>query len=361
MDENFFSILIVLLESLLFYYMPTFNGKNTLFGLVLKEDDFQSVGIPILRSYRRNLIIILGMFISAVFLSVRYAPESMVFAYILATLGQVALIFIYFPKAWRVRDQKPLTKFATILKVRKLSDFTKIGVEVAVILLAIAPFAILAVYYSRLPDIVPIHWNWKGEADGWQKKGFFSVFLLPVLILFLQTFFFVLKKDIIRARFVIPAENAETVAGLKETSLKININLLDWCRLLVGVQLASLSLQILASINSFAFSKELIILLWTSLILLLGGIGFHVYQLVLINREIKNLTGQINFQIRAETGNWNGGIFYYNPNDAAFVVEKPTGLGYTLNFAHKKIWLYAAIFIVPVILFVADFALMERL
>ncbi len=258
------------------------------------------------------------------------------------------------------RDQKPLTRFATSLKARKLPDFTKVGVEVAIVLLTIAPFAILALYYSDLPELVPIHWNWKGEPDGWQEKGFFSVFLLPVLILSLQIFFFLLKKDIVHARFRVPAENAETVAGLKETSLGINLNLMDWCRLLIGVQLGAISLQILASINSFEFSNELTIVMWTSLLLLLAGIGFYIYQLVLINREIKNLTGQINFQIRAETQNWNGGLFYYNPNDAAFVVEKPSGLGYTLNFAHKRIWLYAAIFAVPVILFAADFTLMKR-
>ncbi len=102
MDENIFSILIVLLQTLLFYYMPTFNGKNTLFGLVIKEEDFQKVGIALLRSYRRNLIIILGLFILAVFLSIKFAPESIVFAYILATLGQIALIFIYLPKVWQI-------------------------------------------------------------------------------------------------------------------------------------------------------------------------------------------------------------------------------------------------------------------
>jgi uncharacterized membrane protein len=35
---------------------------------------------------------------------------------------------------------------------------------------------------------------------------------------------------------------------------------------------------------------------------------------------------------------WKGGIFYYNPNDAALFVEKREGLGYTNNFANPWSW-----------------------
>jgi uncharacterized membrane protein len=35
---------------------------------------------------------------------------------------------------------------------------------------------------------------------------------------------------------------------------------------------------------------------------------------------------------------WKGGIFYYNPNDAALFVEKREGLGYTFNFANRWSW-----------------------
>lgn len=35
---------------------------------------------------------------------------------------------------------------------------------------------------------------------------------------------------------------------------------------------------------------------------------------------------------------WKGAIFYYNPNDAALVVEKRTGLGFTFNLANPWSW-----------------------
>ncbi|MEP7014343.1 MAG: SdpI family protein [Verrucomicrobiota bacterium] len=36
--------------------------------------------------------------------------------------------------------------------------------------LLIAPFAILAALWSKLPSRVPIHWNIRGEIDGWSSK-----------------------------------------------------------------------------------------------------------------------------------------------------------------------------------------------
>ena len=39
---------------------------------------------------------------------------------------------------------------------------------------------------------------------------------------------------------------------------------------------------------------------------------------------------------------WKGGVFYYNPNDAALFVEKRDGLGYTFNFANGWAWVLLA-------------------
>ena len=40
---------------------------------------------------------------------------------------------------------------------------------------------------------------------------------------------------------------------------------------------------------------------------------------------------------------WKLGLIYYNPNDPALLVEKRSGLGYTLNFGHKASWIVLAI------------------
>ncbi len=36
-------------------------------------------------------------------------------------------------------------------------------------------------YYEKLPDLIPTHFNIKGEADKWSEKSIFSAYLMPVI------------------------------------------------------------------------------------------------------------------------------------------------------------------------------------
>jgi uncharacterized membrane protein len=42
---------------------------------------------------------------------------------------------------------------------------------------------------------------------------------------------------------------------------------------------------------------------------------------------------------RTPDGYWKLGVFYFNPDDSAVLVEKRFGLGYSLNFARPTSWL----------------------
>src|SRR4029434_4762995 len=50
-----------------------------------------------------------------------------------------------------------------------------------VILLA-APFIALAIYWNDLPSRIPVHWNIRGQVDGWSGKTP-GLFLLPFTML----------------------------------------------------------------------------------------------------------------------------------------------------------------------------------
>lgn len=360
MADTIFFAVIFLFEFLLFYFLPTLNGERMLFGIVLKNDDFQTYGFPILRNYRRGLIFVaigcvggLILLYSANTLSV----NSLAIAYIFATAIIIFLLFKYSRQTWQLRDKRTVSRLATPLKPRYLRDFTNLWWEITIILLVVAPFAILAFYYPQLPDIVPIHWNAGGEADGFAEKSFSVVFFLPILTAVLQMYLIIIKQDIIQARFRVPAEQAEKILSLKEISLLANVGMIDWCRLNCGVLLAIVSLLILSPIIPIAAALN--IFLWLSLIIMLSGMAFYFYRMILVNREIKSLTGQVTFQTDDEMEGWTDGLFYYNPNDAAFMVEKPGGMGYTMNFAHKRILIYLALVVLPVFLTILDFVLMK--
>ena len=354
MIDTIFLIIIFLLKILLFYFLPTLGGERTLFGIVLKDDDFQTYGFPILRNYRRDLLIIAVGSLVGLYLLDRFLANSLVIAYILATFAILFPLFKYQRQTWRLRDKRTISRLATPLKPRVLRDFTNSWLEVITVLLTVAPFTVLVFYYPLLPDVVPIHWNVAGEADGWAEKNFSSVFFLPVLAAYLQVFWIILKQDIIQARFRVPAEQAEQVLSLKEISLQASVGMIDWCRLFCGLLLGTTTLMIVSPIVSPSVASALNISIWANLILLLAGMGFYLYRMVLASREIKSLTGQITFQTAEEMQGWTDGLFYYNSKDAAFMVEKPGGVGYTINFAHKRSILYLALVILPIIMAISS-------
>lgn len=354
MTDTIFLIIIFLLEILLFYYLPTLNAERTLFGIVLKDDDFQTYGFPILRSYRRDLLIIAAVCLVGLCLLSGLSMNSLAVAYIFATFAILFPLFKYSRQTWQLRDKRTISRLATPLKPRLLRDFSNLWLEIILPLLTVAPFGALAFYYPQLPDIVPIHWNIAGEADGWAQKNFSSVFFLPILTAYLQIFWIILKQDIIQARFRVPAEQAEKVLSLKEISLQASISMIDWCRLFCGILLGTASFLIVSPIVVPSVASALNVSVWANLVLLLAGMTFYLYRMVLVSREIKSLTGQITFQTFEEMQGWTDGLFYYNPKDAAFMVEKPGGVGYTINFAHKRSILYLALILVPVLMSISS-------
>ncbi len=191
---------------------------------------------------------------------------------------------------------------------------------------------LLSIFAGRFAD--SLEYRRRSRRRG--AKEFSECFLPADFSGLFTSLFVILKQDIIQARFRVPAEQAEQVLSLKEISLRASVGMIDWCRLFCAVLLGTVSLLIVSPIVSPSTASALNISTWTNLVLLLAGMSFYLYRMVLASREIKSLTGQITFQTAEEMQGWTDGLFYYNRKDAAFMVEKPGGVGYTINFAHKN-------------------------
>lgn len=342
MTDNILLGGIFLLEFILFYFLPVFNGKDTLFGFVISQEDDKGGVSKVLGNYRIGLIIIAVIFLTLTFLLNLYYPKSLAIAYIFFALTMSFWLYTHLLKSWRLRKIEVFSKFVAQLKPRQLKDFTKVWLEVAIILLTVIPIVVLAYYYPQLPEKVPVHWNAGGEADRWAAKSVLSVFFISFLSIYLQIFLLITKSDLVKARFRIPAENAEKIFPLKEITHLANINLMDWSRLMISVLFASISLLILSTLVSEVWAKVINLGNLLGIVLLVTGIGYYWYQITLANRQIKEISGQIVFQTMDEEQSWSDGVFYNNDDDAAFFIEKPSGGGYTVNMANKRSYLYFA-------------------
>lgn len=347
MTDNLFLFIVFYLEIVLFYYLPIYNGKGTLFGTIIKDEAFEKDGKRIRKHYRIGLIGFASVFLVAMVLTTKYSLKSLPYLYIFFTLISSVWVFISLRKAWALRKSNVITKFAVSLKQRKLKEYTRSWLEVAVVVFIIAPFVILYYFFPQLPAQVPVHWGVNGQPDRWEAKSLITVFAPLLIGLFVQIPVFFLKAETIKARMRVPLENAEKIFSLKEMSLSANCNLLDWIRLMIATLFANIASSIIAVLANESVLVFINLWMWVTILLLLFGIGYFAFQLRAINQEIKEITGQFTFQNETEAQSWNDEIIYYNKNDSAFMVEKPSGTGYTFNFANKKSWLYLALFIVP--------------
>ena len=344
-DDQAASIGLVVAEVLvlaLFVWLPVMRGERAFFGVRVDAETYRGEGRRALRRYWQTLF---GVFLLAGALGY-YASVSLgrpVFS-ALATLGTTAAAFlIYGLYAGRMRPFAVLgkgTRFASSVRTRRLGDYTHLWVEASAVLLTLASFAVLAHFYPRLPEMLPTHWDASGVADDWSRKSLSSVFFLPALGVYLQVVFFVLKRDLVQAKMTLPATNTEEYLRGKERFLAANMRLIDLVRAVVAALFFAISwLMVCTSLPEFKrYETATFAAVLSSVGVLLVGMGYFLWRMTAINRELDELTGDEYVQRATEEEHWrHGGLTYYNPEDPALVVEKLTGIGYTLNLAHRSV------------------------
>ncbi len=182
--------------------------------------------------------------------------------------------------------------------------------------LAAGPFAILAgaaVFlrqnWERIPSRFPIHWGIDGQPNGWNERtthGVYGPLLFAaelcgwLLIMGLATWF-----------------------GARRLRFR---------RIVLGVMIAA-EYMLAFVFATISIEPVLHIPIW---ITTLATMVFIIPTLIVMWRNVSGATAAP-VEATPDQG-WEGGVLYYNPNDAALFVEKRIGLGYTLNFGNRWSW-----------------------
>jgi len=189
------------------------------------------------------------------------------------------------------------------------------------------PFVILSLAavwayrrFDQLPARIPIHWNWRGEADGFVSRTPLGV-TLPLLIgagicalmLAMQTG---LRRSTPRG-------------AMRAPSIKLLLASEYFAAILCCVALGA----------SMSGGR----LLWLLLVVASAGIVALLGYTVALSRRAPE-------EPVRNPGAWHGGLFCVDRNDPALFVPKRTGLGYTFNFGHPgAIALTVATLLLPLV------------
>ena len=344
-------VFLFLIEALvvgLLMYMPVMRKSEAFFGVRVSEEFLHGEGRRILRGYWFwcALTFLTTQFIG--FLTLRFSlwPAGSLILPELILLTTVFALYMIFHHRVKPYQQAPhSSRVASSLQVKNLWDFTNLPFETLLAVFTLAPAIALLYFYPELPQRIPVHWGLSGEPDRWAAKSIRTVFALPLLAIYMQGLFLLLKVGMARSKMTLPAENTATYLRLKEEFLRVSIKMLDWVRAplaaLLGLIMLLLPLSVLPQLGWLKTPVNVAV--WFSVAGLLAASLYGIARLSRINSELQAKTGQTYAQTSNDAAHWNlGGLIYNNPDDPSLMVEKLNGLGYTLNMGNKVVWLFMA-------------------
>lgn len=349
------SVDLILLAS--FMFLPVMRGEDAFFGVRVSGEVFRGEGRRILHRYWLWLFMTF-IEIEAIGLLVSLYKVHTEFVLIAPRLLFVpcAMIFyvIFYRQAKRFELVEERQRFASSLRTRRLADYTNLALEIAIIVLTVAPVLALVYYYPQLPERIPIHWNWQGEPDEWARKSYFAVFSLAALMVYMQALILLVKRGVLGVKMTLPAEHTEEYLRLKEEALALTVRFMDWMRLLLCILMGSLAANIaFTAVDHLRFlSRVATIAEWTTGLMMFVAAAVAIYHLYKVDRRLKTEVGRVYVQRQKDAAHWYlGGLIYFNREDPALWVEKLVGWGYTCNMGNKWVYLYLALMIgVPILL-----------
>lgn len=340
-----------------FMYMPVMRGEDAFFGVRVSTETYHQEGRRILRRYWFWLVMTFFE-IEIIGLVVSFSKGRTEFAAVAPRLLLVPCVMlfyvIFYKQAKRLEFVEEQQRFASSLRTRRLANYTSLALEVAVVLLTVAPVLVLVYYYPQLPERIPTHWDWRGQPDGWTRKSYFAVFSLAATLVYMQGLLLFIKHGLLGVKMTLPAEQTEKYLSLKEETLGLTVRFMDWMRLCLCVLLGSITSNIaFSSIESLRFlSPVMAVAGWAAAGLMVVSIAVAVYRFYRVDRRLKEEVGRVYVQKPRDAAHWYaGGLVYFNREDPALFVEKMVGWGYTFNMANKWVYLYLAIMVaVPLLL-----------
>jgi uncharacterized membrane protein len=191
------------------------------------------------------------------------------------------------------------------------------------------PFALLGTaagwlwtHFDELPQRFPVHWGISGRPDRWVEKSWQAV-IAPsavgagVLVLILGSALMILYG----AKRGAGGETGDFGRRHRRANVQM-LAVLAWS---LGVVFATVTLLPLMTAAGST---------WPMLILLLPLAGVLVMGVRLYKLSVESTGGSDG----TPEDCWKLGMFYYNPQDPALMVEKRSGPGFTLNFGHGGAW-----------------------
>lgn len=227
-----------------------------------------------------------------------------------------------------------------------LSNYLLIGSNLAIVLLVIV---LTSLNYQRIPNQIITKWDFNGTPVQWMTKSWRTIFMLPVLQIFMMMIFGFANYSFKKARPSIDFKHPE-VSVLQNQAFRY-----AWSVMMLVISLAT---QLLFALIQFGMMFDSmskinfpVVVVFYVATILIGSLYLSFKYGQSGSRYKVNGTEIQTVSSYDEDQQWKLGVFYFNPEDPGIWVEKRVGIGTTMNMARWQSWVFLlTILIVPILI-----------
>ncbi|MFZ4453609.1 DUF1648 domain-containing protein [Salibacterium aidingense] len=329
--------------------IPYLTRRTESFGVSIPEKVYHTEPLKLIRKrYVRAIllltVILIGGFLWAgLMMTANEETLSMVFAAFMLLLIALSFgVYLKFHNEMKrikkesnwAQDKTQKVVVRTDFHARKLT-YSNLwyGIPFAI---AILTTLLTALFYDRLPNVLPMKINFAGEVTNAVEKSYRTAFFLPIMQSYLILLFIFINT-------VIAKSKQQLNAGAPEKSFQqLTLFRRRWSLFLL---FTSILLTIMFSLMQWSYFYPTNQHMVPIVSLLCSGI------IIIAALVLSFSTGQGGSRIqiegeeqgesvdREEDIHWKLGQIYFNPNDPALFLEKRFGVGWTINLARPTAWL----------------------
>jgi uncharacterized membrane protein len=321
-------LLILLPIAFISLLLPWFAQvrAGVLFGVTVPLDFVQSAEArAAIHRFRVNVIALIVIVLSCAAAILWLAPPRSIFLSLVAIvplpLELVATFVLWHRGANTIRGHAAVVSLERHVDLRAESTRGPLLFSALSLLPLLATALWLKAHWDQMPARWPTHWGVSGQPNGWGTHTFLGVFS-PLLIgaativLLIGVAFFI--------------ANASGPQRSQRRRSLTPLAALAWLMSAMFSLVSALPLMHLTSTNFMLIVASYLLVVFAVAFWLIWRSGFAPHA-----------TGAEPYDSTPDS-KWHGGLIYFNPADAAVIVPKRFGIGWTLNFARPAAWVYLA-------------------
>lgn len=343
---------IVGVIAVLLYLLPRLTRPDLYFAVTVPLG-FHAEGSRILRRYRLGVVVHSLVALALVFIGLEIRGGSGLLP--AGIFWQVIGCFIAF-----YRGRRQVMTYAVAPATIREADLTPRRVRLpGGWILQLGPFAILGAgalwlhsHWEQIPERFPVHWDLEGTPDGWATRSLSGVYGPLALAAFLCAVVAMLAWGTLRwtRRVEVSGGPAKSEVRFQRMIVSILLGTEYFLALIFGWSgwLALHSQQEKAGSTAILIAAVVFLVLIIAVMIHTGQGGSRLPEFSSLS---SGSPGARPLGDRTPDRCWKAGVFYFNPDDPAIIVEKRFGIGYTLNFGQPLSWaIVAALTILPLLI-----------